>query len=75
MANSNRTKGILPLVFGSIGVAAGAAAADQDQSAAASEAQNSTATDAASEDVGVIEVTGYRLVASKRDRTQEKRRR
>ena len=34
MANSNRTKGILPLVLGSLSIATGAAAADQDQSAA-----------------------------------------
>ncbi|HEY6123221.1 MAG TPA: TonB-dependent receptor [Steroidobacteraceae bacterium] len=60
MAISNRTKGILPVVLGSLGVATGAIAADQDQGAAASEAQNGSASSAA-EDIGEIEVTGYRL--------------
>ncbi len=61
MANSNRTKGILPAMLGALGIAAGAAAAEQDQSAAASDAQNSDATEAGAEDIGTIEVTGYRL--------------
>jgi iron complex outermembrane receptor protein len=60
MANSNRTKGLLPVVLGTLGVATGAMAADQDQTAAASEAQNGSAAGAA-EDIGTIEVTGYRL--------------
>ena len=60
MANSNRTKGILPVVLGSLGIATGAVAADQDQSASASDAQNAPASEAA-EDIGTIEVTGYRM--------------
>jgi len=60
MANSNRTKGILPVALGFLSVTTGAAAADQDQSATASEAQNSSTTEAA-EDIGTVEVTGYRL--------------
>ena len=39
MANSYRTKGILPLVLGSLSIATGAAAADQDQAAATSDSQ------------------------------------
>ena len=60
MANSNRTKGILPVALGFLSITTGAAAADQDQTAAASEAQDSSAT-APAEDIGTIEVTGYRL--------------
>ena len=60
MANSNRTKGILPLVLGSLSIATGAAAADQDQAAAKSDSQDASAADVA-EDIGTIEVTGYRL--------------
>ena len=63
MANSNRTKGILPVVLGSIGIATGAAAADQEKTAPATEATDAQATSAADqgEDIGTIEVTGYRL--------------
>ena len=60
MANSNRTKGFLPLVLGSLSIATGAAAADQDQAAAKSDSQDASAADVA-EDIGTIEVTGYRL--------------
>ncbi|HYJ39644.1 MAG TPA: TonB-dependent receptor [Steroidobacteraceae bacterium] len=60
MANSNRTKGILPLVLGSLGVASGVSAADQDQAAAKTEGQTTSAAEVA-EDIGEIEVTGYRL--------------
>jgi outer membrane receptor for ferrienterochelin and colicin len=60
MANSNRTKGILPLVLGSLGVAGGVSAADQDQAAAKTEAETTSAAEVA-EDIGEIEVTGYRL--------------
>jgi iron complex outermembrane recepter protein len=60
MANSNRTRAILPGVLGSIGIAAGAGAAGQDQSASASDAQTSSAGEPA-EDIGTIEVTGYRM--------------
>jgi TonB-dependent receptor len=60
MANTYRTKGILPLVLGSLSIATGAAAADQDQTAAASDATATSAADAP-EDIGTIEVTGYRL--------------
>src|SRR6187402_1569374 len=60
MANSNRTKVFLPLVLGSLSIATGAAAADQDQSTAKSESPESSAADVA-EDIGEIEVTGYRL--------------
>ncbi|HEY5756919.1 MAG TPA: TonB-dependent receptor plug domain-containing protein, partial [Steroidobacter sp.] len=63
MANSNRTKGILPVVLGSIGIATGATAADQEKTAPATEATDAQATSAAdpAEDIGTIEVTGYRL--------------
>jgi iron complex outermembrane receptor protein len=58
MANSNRTKGLLPLFLGSLSIAMGASAAEQDQGGAASDA---TASTDPAEDVGVVEVTGYRL--------------
>ncbi len=60
MANSNRTKGLLPLVLGAIGIATGASAADPDPSAAQPAAAPGADT-AAPEDIGEIEVTGYRL--------------
>jgi iron complex outermembrane recepter protein len=60
MANTNRTRGILPVVLGSLSIATGAAAADQDQSATATDGAASSAVDAP-EDIGTIEVTGYRL--------------
>ena len=60
MANSSRTKGILPLALGVLSVSTGAVAADQDQAGAKSEGQNASAADSA-EDIGTIEVTGYRL--------------
>ena len=60
MANSNRTKVFLPLVLGSLSIATGAAAADQDQSASKSESPESSAAETA-EDIGTVEVTGYRL--------------
>jgi len=60
MANTYRTKGILPLLLGCLSIATGAAAADQDQSAAASDATASSAADVP-EDIGTVEVTGYRL--------------
>src|SRR5690349_7356608 len=57
MANSNRTKGLLPLVLGSIGITAGASAQAQDQGA-----NNSDATSApVAEEITEVEVTGYRL--------------
>jgi iron complex outermembrane receptor protein len=63
MANSNRTRGILPVVLGSIGIATGATAAEQDKSGPASEAAEAQSASAADpgEDIGTIEVTGYRL--------------
>jgi iron complex outermembrane recepter protein len=61
MANSNRTKGLLPLVLGSLSVAAGASAADQDQSAAKSDSAPAADTQAAAEELSTVEVTGYRL--------------
>jgi iron complex outermembrane receptor protein len=60
MANTNRTKSLLPLVLGSISIAAGASAADQDQNASASDAGNTGGTEAGQE-LTEIEVTGYRL--------------
>src|SRR5687768_7677375 len=60
MANSNRTKGLLPLVLGTISVATGASAADQDQNSATSDASSTSAPEAAQE-VSEITVTGYRL--------------
>ena len=60
MANSYRTKGILPVVLGSLSIATGAIAADQDQTAAAPTARTASAAMLA-EDIGTIEVTGYRL--------------
>jgi TonB-dependent receptor len=48
------------MVLGSLSVAAGANAADQDQSAAKTDSQATSAADAP-EDIGTIEVTGYRL--------------
>ncbi len=60
MANSNRTKGMLPVVLGSISIAAGASAADQDQNAAKSDA-TATADAASAEELTTVEVTGYRL--------------
>src|SRR5436190_2216402 len=63
MANSNRTRGILPVVLGSIGIATGATAADHEKTASATEATDAQATSAAdpAEDIGTIEATGYRL--------------
>jgi TonB-dependent receptor len=63
MANSNRTKGLLPLVLGSLSIAAGASAADQDQSAGKAEAEASAPAraDAAAEELSTVEVTGYRM--------------
>src|SRR5688572_232328 len=60
MANSNRTRVFLPMVLGSLSIATGAAAADQDQSASKSESPETSAADTA-EDIGTVEVTGYRL--------------
>jgi len=60
MANSNRTKVILPVVLGSLSIATGVAAAGQDQAAAKSESPETSATETA-EDIGTVEVTGYRL--------------
>jgi iron complex outermembrane recepter protein len=60
MANSKPTRGLLPVVFGTIGIATGASAADQDQGAANSDA-GYAASDQVAEDIGVVEVTGYRL--------------
>jgi iron complex outermembrane receptor protein len=60
MANSNRTKGLLPLVLGSLSIATGAPAADQDQGAAGADASNTNGGDSAQE-LTEIEVTGYRL--------------
>ncbi len=60
MANTYRTKGILPVVFSSLGVATGAIAADQDQTATATDAQNGGAASSA-EPIETVEVTGYRL--------------
>ncbi|HUQ10164.1 MAG TPA: TonB-dependent receptor [Steroidobacteraceae bacterium] len=60
MANSNRTKGLLPLVIGSISIATGASAADQDQSAAKAEPAGAT-TSTDGEELSTVEVTGYRL--------------
>jgi iron complex outermembrane receptor protein len=59
MATFNRTTGLLPLVIGISSALGTAYAADQAESAQ-SDAAQSGATDQA-EDVGVIEVTGYRL--------------
>lgn len=64
MANSNRTKGLLPLVLGSLSIATGASAADQDQGAGKAEAEASTsasAEKAPAEEISTVEVTGYRL--------------
>ena len=60
MANTYRTKGILPVVLGSLGVATGAIAADQDQPAAATDVQNGSEAVSA-EVIETVEVTGYRL--------------
>ena len=60
MANTNRTRGILPAVLGSLGFATGAAAADQDQSATQSDSPATSAADAP-EEITTVEVTGYRL--------------
>src|SRR5215510_3081103 len=50
MATKNRINGLLPVVFGSLSIAAGASAADQDQSAAASDA-TSSATNEEAQDI------------------------
>jgi iron complex outermembrane recepter protein len=60
MAYLNRTKGILPVVLTLFGVSTGVVAADQDQSAGKTEGTDTSAADPA-EDIGTIEVTGYRL--------------
>ncbi|MEO8016797.1 MAG: TonB-dependent receptor [Pseudomonadota bacterium] len=60
MANSNRTTGILPAALGFLSISTGAAAADQDQAASASQARGASAADAP-EEIGTVEVTGYRL--------------
>jgi iron complex outermembrane receptor protein len=60
MANSNRTKGMLPVVLGSISIAAGASAADQDQAAGKTDAAAAADTSPA-EELTTVEVTGYRL--------------
>jgi len=60
MANTYRTMGILPVVLGTFGVATGAIAADQDQTATATDAQNGGAA-SATEAIETVEVTGYRL--------------
>ena len=59
MANSNRTKGILPvvLIFSGIGAAT---AADQSDSAQAAEAPQAKAGGEA-QDIGEVVVTGYRM--------------
>ncbi|MBC8026854.1 MAG: TonB-dependent receptor [Steroidobacteraceae bacterium] len=59
MANHIRAKGLLPLAFG-ISCALGTAYAADQSEAAQTDAPASATTDDA-EDVGVIEVTGYRL--------------
>ena len=60
MANSNRTKGLLPLVLGSLSIATGASAAAQDQSSAQADAPG-TSENQSAEEIGTVEVTGYRL--------------
>jgi TonB-dependent receptor len=59
MATKNRTSGLLPLVLGVISTATGASAADQDQSAGVSDSDNASPSGEA-QDIGTIEVTGYR---------------
>lgn len=64
MANTNRNRGLLPLMLGSISVAAGASAADQDPAAGRSEGAagaSAAAASAAAEELSTVEVTGYRL--------------
>ena len=70
MANSNRIKGLLPVVFGSLSIAAGASAADQDQTASTSDA-GSTSAEESAQDIGEVTVTGYR--ASLRNAIEVKR--
>src|SRR5687768_13540379 len=59
MVNSTRARGFLPMALCSLGIFTGATAVAQDQSASASEGQNSSSSEAA-EDIGEIQVTGYR---------------
>ena len=60
MSNSNRATGLLPLVLGSLSIATGASAADQDQTADKAEATGASVTQEA-EELSTVEVTGYRI--------------
>jgi iron complex outermembrane receptor protein len=62
MANSTRTKGLLPLVLGSLTAVGTASAADQNEAAAApGGAPVSSAAEAEREEVTEVVVTGYRV--------------
>jgi outer membrane receptor protein involved in Fe transport len=62
MANSTRTKGLLPLVLGSLTAVGTASAADQNEAAAApGGAPVSSAAEADREEVTEVVVTGYRV--------------
>lgn len=64
MANSKRTRGLVPLVLGSISIAAGASAADQDPATGRPEAAAGRVAPVATppaEEISTVEVTGYRL--------------
>jgi len=60
MANSNRTKAFLPVVLGTLSISTGALAADQDTAAPNADSPESS-TASAAEDIGTVEVTGYRM--------------
>src|SRR5688572_21544815 len=60
MSNSNRATRLLPLVLGSLSIATGASAEDQDQASGRSEATGASASHEAQE-LTTVEVTGYRL--------------
>ncbi len=60
MANSNLTRGIIPVVVGFLSVN-GASAAEQDANANGGEASVASAADNTAEEVGEVVVTGFRV--------------
>jgi TonB-dependent receptor len=61
MANSTRTKGLLPLVFGSLSAAGAAFAAEQDAAAAQDAAPSTRTSEPTAEAISEVVVTGYRV--------------
>ena len=61
MAHATRAKGLLPLVFGSLGAVGAVSAADQSDASRAREAAPGAPVADHGEDVTEVVVTGYRI--------------